>query len=143
MLQLNGHKPACPHLLANLRGIGEAMRIHTEVKDNACGDAEVPMFQGPLMQPPSAQVQVVALECLPRIPAHKLSAALACKDLGKRILLCLGNSSKEVFPLPKFLLSLVSIWVLMVMRCSSLVALQAPKIHPALHGEPASTLETN
>ena len=59
------------------------------------------MFQGPLLQPLSAQVQVVALECLPRIPAHKLSGALAGEDLGKRILLCLSNSSKEVLPLPK------------------------------------------
>ncbi len=57
------------------------------------------MPQVPLMQPPPAQVQVVALECLPCIPAHKLSVALGSKDLGKRILLCLSNSSKEVLPL--------------------------------------------
>lgn len=78
------------------------MRIDTEGTDNACGDAGVPKVQVPLMQSPSAQVQVVALECLPRIPAHKLSTALASEDLGKRILLCLSNSSKEVLPLPKF-----------------------------------------
>ena len=43
-----------------------------------------------------AQVQVVALECLPRIPARKLRRALAGEELGKRTLLCLANSSKEV-----------------------------------------------
>lgn len=48
--------------------------------------------------PCCVQVQVVALECLPRIPAHKLRKALAGEDLGKRILLCLTNSSKEVSP---------------------------------------------
>ncbi len=43
-----------------------------------------------------AQVQVVALECLPRLPAPKLCRALAGDELGKRVLLCLSNSSKEV-----------------------------------------------
>ena len=43
-----------------------------------------------------AQVQVVALECLPRLPAQKLRRALAGDELGKRVLLCLSNSSKEV-----------------------------------------------
>ena len=42
------------------------------------------------------QVQVVALECLPRIPARKLRRALAGEELGRRILACLANSSKEV-----------------------------------------------
>ena len=45
-----------------------------------------------------AQVQVVALECLPRIPAPKFCRALAGEELGKRTLLCLSNSSKEVRP---------------------------------------------
>lgn len=39
---------------------------------------------------------MVALECLPRLPAHKLRKALAGEELGKRVLLCLSNSSKEV-----------------------------------------------
>ena len=42
------------------------------------------------------QVQVVALECLPCIPAHMLSKALAGEELAKRIAQCLSNSSKEV-----------------------------------------------
>ena len=42
------------------------------------------------------QVQVVALECLPCIPAHMLCKALAGEELAKRIAQCLSNSSKEV-----------------------------------------------
>ena len=42
------------------------------------------------------QVQVVALECLPCIPAHMLGKALGGEELAKRIAQCLNNSSKEV-----------------------------------------------
>ena len=41
------------------------------------------------------QVQVVALECLPCIPAHMLGKALAGEELAKRIAQCFSNSSKE------------------------------------------------
>ena len=46
------------------------------------------------------QVQVVALECLPCIPAHMLGKALAGEELAKRISQCLSNSSKEVRTTP-------------------------------------------
>ena len=39
---------------------------------------------------------MVALECLPCIPAHMLGRALAGEELAKRIAQCLSNSSKEV-----------------------------------------------
>ena len=38
---------------------------------------------------------MVALECLPCIPAHMLNKALAGEELAKRIAQCLSNSSKE------------------------------------------------
>lgn len=44
----------------------------------------------------SLQVQVAALEALPRVPLHRLGAALAEGELGARILPCLHSSSKEV-----------------------------------------------
>ena len=39
---------------------------------------------------------MVALECLPCIPAHMLGKALGGDELVKRIAQCLSNSSKEV-----------------------------------------------
>ena len=39
---------------------------------------------------------MAALEALPRVPLHRLGAALGEGELGARILPCLHSSSKEV-----------------------------------------------